>query len=110
MTMPWLGLLIEVCVVWLLWGYATVVGHAASAVRRGVSEGQRGSVSLAPIIPGLPLAFWGTALIADLAIGPWGTLTVGWLHAALGIAFVVSVVRDWRLIHSMGGHTTPGGL
>ncbi len=109
MTMPWWGLLIEVFVVWLLWGYAAVVGHAASGARRGVPEGRRGGVSLAPIIPALPLTFWGTALIADLAIGPWGTIAVGWLHVALGFAFVASIVRDRRCLRSMGRHATPGG-
>lgn len=98
MAMPWWGLLIEVSVVWLLWGIAATASHAASEARRGTPEGKRGGVSLAPIIPAFPLAFWGLALLADVTVGPWGTVVVGWFHVVLGLMFVVCIVRDsWRL-------------
>jgi hypothetical protein len=93
--MAWWGLLIEVFAVWLLWAIAAATGHEVSAARRGILEGQRGGVSLAPILPVFPLAFWGAALLADLAVGPWGTVVVGGFHAALGVVFVGSVARDW---------------
>jgi hypothetical protein len=69
-ALSWWELLIEVFAVWLLWGIAAVVGHAVSAARRGSPEGQPGGVSLAPIIPVFPLAFWGAALLADVAVWP----------------------------------------
>src|SRR5262245_26814991 len=103
--MPWWGLLIEVFVVWVLWGIAAAAGHAVSAARRGIPEGQRGGVSLAPIIPVFPLAFWGAALLADLAVGPWGTVVVGWFHAALGMVFIGSIVRDWWRLRALDKQT-----
>ena len=98
MVMPWWGLLIEVFDVWLLWGIAATAGHAALATRHGISEGERGGVSLLPVIPMFPLVFWGAALLVDVVVRPWGTAVVGWFHAALGLLFVVSIIRDcWRL-------------
>lgn len=98
MELPWWGLLIELLVVWILWGIAAAAANAVSSARRGIPEGERGGVSLAPIIPLFPLGFWGAALLTDAAVGPWGTVAVGWFHVVIGLAFFVSIVRDlWRL-------------
>lgn len=99
--MPWWGLLIEVLVVWLLWGIAAAVGHAVADTRSGIPEGQRGGVSIAPIFPVFPLAFWGVALLVDRAIGPWGTLVVSWFHAVLGVVFTGSIAREWWRLRSL---------
>ena len=74
------------------------VSRAAAEARRGVPKEQRGGVSIAPIIPFVPLGFWGAALLVDSIAGPWGTLAVGWFHVALGVLFVASIVRNmWSL-------------
>jgi hypothetical protein len=96
--MPWWGLLIEVFIVWLLWVVAAAQGRAVAEARRRVPKEQRGGVSIAPIIPFVPLGFWGAALLVDSIAGPWGTLAVGWFHVALGVLFVASIVRNmWSL-------------
>jgi hypothetical protein len=73
--------------------------------RLGIPEGQRGGVSLAPIIPFVPLAFWGVALLADLAIWPWGTVwgtvVVSWFHVVIGVVFVGSIARDWWRLRTL---------
>jgi hypothetical protein len=82
----------------LLLVFAAAAGYAAIQACRGIPDGQRRGVSLAPIIPIFPLGFWGAAMLADLVVGPWGMIVVGWLHAALGLVFIGSIVRDlWRL-------------
>jgi hypothetical protein len=97
-AMPWWVLLIEVFAVWCLWGIAAAAERSVEEARRGVSEAQRGGVSIAPIIPAFPLVFWGLALLVDLAVGPWGTRVVGGFHAVLGMVFMASIARDlWRL-------------
>ena len=106
--MPWWGLLIEVFVVWLLWGIAAAAGHSATAARRVIPEGQRGGVSLVPVIPMFPLTFWGFALVADAAVGPWGTAIVAWFHAALGLVFVASIARDWWRLRGLNKQAEPG--
>ncbi len=107
--MPWWGLLIEVCFVWLLWGSAALANHAATAAHRGIPKGQREGVSLAPIIPVYPLVFWVAALLVDLAIGPWGTIVVSSFHAALGLCFVASIARDCWRIRSLDKRSNPDG-
>jgi hypothetical protein len=105
--MPWWGLLIGVFAVWLLWGVAAAAGRAVADARRGIPEGQRGGVSFAPVVPAFPLAFWGAALLADLAVGPWGTAIVGGFHAALGVAFAVFIVRDWWRLRALDKPAEP---
>jgi hypothetical protein len=96
--MAWWALLLLVLVVWILWGIAAAAGHAVAQARRGIPKGQSGGVSLAPVIPLFPLGFWGAAMLVDLVVGPWGTVVVGWLHTALGVIFIGSIVWDvWRL-------------
>jgi hypothetical protein len=96
--MSWWLLLLMVFVVWLLWGVAAAAARAVSDARGGIPEGQRGGVSIAPVIPIFPLGFWGAALLADWIAGPWGTVVIGWFHALLGVVFTVSIGRDvWRL-------------
>lgn len=99
--MPWWGLLILVFSVWLLWGIAAAAGRAVEAARRDIPEGQRGGISIAPIVPLFPLALWAAALLADLAVGPWGTIAVGWFHAALGVLFLGSIARDWWRLRTL---------
>jgi hypothetical protein len=95
--MLWWLLLAELLVVWLLWAAAAATQRALHDARHRVPESQRGGVSIVPIIPALPLAFWGVALLVDLVAGPWGTVSVGGLHAVLGAVFVGCIVRDrWR--------------
>lgn len=96
--MSWWLLLLEVTAVWLLWAGAAATQRALEEARRGIPKDRRGGVSVFPLIPLVPLAFWGAALVADLVIGPWGTVVVGWLHAGLGVVFVGSASWDlWRL-------------
>lgn len=94
--------------VWLLGGIASAAGHAFEAARRGIPEGQRGGATLAPLVPVVPLAFWGAALLADFAVGPWGTVVVGWLHAALGVVFAGTIARNWRRLRTLAKQAEPG--
>jgi hypothetical protein len=104
----WWLLMLEVFAVWVLWGIAAAAGHSVAQARRGIPNGQRGGISLAPIIPVFPLGFWGAALLADVVVGPWGTAVVGWFHAALGALFAGSIARDvWRL-RGLDKHAEPG--
>jgi hypothetical protein len=99
--MPWWLLLVEVFVAWLLWGIAAAAGRAVADARRGIPEGQRGGVSIAPVIPVFPLGFWGLALLVDSVAGSWGTLVVGWFHAVLSVVFAGSIARDWWRLRSL---------
>jgi hypothetical protein len=96
--MSWWLLLVEVFVVWFLWVFAAVAGKAVADARRGIPEVHRGGVSILPVLPVFPLAFWGAALAVDLVARPWGTLVIAGFHALLGLVFAGSFARDvWRL-------------
>ena len=94
----WL-LLIVLFLVWRLWGIAAAVQRAVADVRRG-TEVPRGGVSVFPVIPLFPLAFWGVAILVDRAAAPWGTWTVGLAHGGFAVCLVISIVRDYRRLHS----------
>jgi hypothetical protein len=99
-SVSWWLLLPEVFAVWMLWVFAAAASKSANQARSGVPHAQRHGVSFIPIIPIFPLGIWITALLVDLAVPPWGTIVVGWLHAALGvclgISFVWSCCMLWR--------------
>jgi hypothetical protein len=100
--MPWWALLIEVCVVWLLWCYAAVASKAVADARKQIPNGQRSGVSLAPVIPFFPLGFWALAMLADFVVAPWGTWVIAWFHGLLSVLFAGSIAHAaWRL-HSLG--------
>jgi hypothetical protein len=100
-AMPSCALLIEVFVVWLLCAIAAGGSLAVKDARRGIPEGQRRGYSMVPLIPLFPLAFWGLAMLVDLVIAPWGTAIVAWLHAALGVFFLVSIARSLLALRSI---------
>jgi hypothetical protein len=106
--MFWWQLLIEVFVVWILWALAALVGHELFAARRGIPRGQRGGMSIAPIIPLFPLLFWGGALLADTLVSPWGTVFVGWIHVSLAIVFISSITWGLWCLKSLNGPAEPG--
>ena len=62
-----------ILLVWCLWAVATAAQHAADAARRGIPKGQRGGVSLLPVIPVYPVLAWGIAFLIDRVANPWGT-------------------------------------
>lgn len=103
--MSWWLLLIELTIVWFLWVVAAAAQLAVKDAHCGGPRNQRRGVSAAPAIPIFPLVFWSTALIVDLAFAPWGTLVIGWLHAALGVVFLVSITRNVWSLRSMGERT-----
>jgi hypothetical protein len=87
--------LVVVCFLVLVAGAA---GLAVEAARRGLPEEQRRGVSIFPVIPVYPLAFWGVAMLIDWLADPWGTRVVGGLHAVLAVWCVVSIAQNtWRL-------------
>lgn len=101
--MNWWALLLVVFAVWLFAAFAGVFHAHAEHERRGTPRDQRSGVSLVPLIPIAPLAFWGVALLADLVAAPLGTFGIGWLHAVFAALLVGSVCRDWwrlRRIHA----------
>ena len=87
-------------VVWCLWTVA-VAQRAAEDVRRGTPEGQRGGVSILPVIPAFPVVLWGIAWLIDRAIDPWGTWAVGVAHGVFAACLTVSLVRDWQCVRSL---------
>lgn len=101
---PWL-LPVFIFAVWCLWAVAAMVGRAAEDARRDLPNGQRGGVSVLPVIPVFPLAFWGAALLIDWAADPWGTRAVGSLHVLFALCLVVSIVRDFLRLRSSAKHT-----
>jgi hypothetical protein len=95
--MSWWALPIELFAVWFLWLLAAATERAVADAQRGIPDGQRGGVS-AGFLLFAPLFFWGVATLIDLAGGSWGTRVVGSIHAALGVVFLASFLRDlWRL-------------
>jgi len=81
---------------WVLWGFAVLVDLAARDYINGVPIEKRHGASLFPVIPLFPLAAWAMAVYIDKLISPWGSLLVAAVHAILSVAFIVSVVRNWR--------------
>jgi hypothetical protein len=83
----------------LVWGLSLVAGGAYRSVEQLLRTGEDKTVgvSITPLIPVFPLAFWGVAKLVDLGAAPWGTLIVGWFHAVLLIGCVGSIGRSyWR--------------
>jgi len=93
--MPWWLLLMIVALTWCLWAFATVFQRAASEATKKVPRGKRGGVSLLPVIPLFPLAFFGIAKLADTFVTSWGTRVIGTSHILLALLFLISIARDW---------------
>lgn len=93
-------LLAAVFAVWCLWALATAARRTVADARR-MPEGQRGGVSIFPVIPMFPLMLWGCAWLLDRVVSPWGTWFIGSAHAVFAVAMGVSVVRDWRCLRSL---------
>jgi hypothetical protein len=94
--MFWLLLLVFVFFVWGLWAAAVVTQNAVLDARLPLANGQRRSMSPAPVIPVFPLFVWGVAKLIDLVVDPWGTVIIGSLHVIFMVTLVVSIVRDWK--------------
>lgn len=92
----WLLLIVLIFITW----FAMLVAEAArKAVEdaRERREKPRG-VSICPVTLMFPLALWLIAVLADFFVGPWGTLVIGGLHAAVFMVCVVTIARDaWRV-------------
>ena len=102
--MPSWALPLFVFLVWCLWAVAAATQRAAEDARRGIPVGHRGGVSVLPVIPLFPLAFWACAWLIDRAAGPWGTVFVGASHLAFAVGLTVSILRDSRRLRS---HDSP---
>ena len=87
-------------VVWCLWTVA-VAQRAAEDVRRGTPEGQRGGVSILPVIPAFPVVLWGIAWLFDRGIDPSGTWAVAGAHGVFAACLVVSLVRGCGYLRSL---------
>ncbi len=95
--MPAWVLLSFILLVWCLWAVAAAAERAAEEARRGIPVGQRGGVSILPVIPLFPLSLWGAAWVIDRVAHPWGTIAVGVSHVVFALYLTVSLVRDWPL-------------
>ena len=91
-TSPWL-LLVLLLVVWYLGGLGSAAEADLENAQKGVPDHKRGGVSILPIFPLFPLAFWGLALLIDRFTGSWGTLVVGGIHVVLGVVWTVLIYR-----------------
>lgn len=78
--------------VWILWMFACLLGKAVQDDLRGIPPAERHGVSIAPIIPVFPLAFWAVAMLIDAFAAPWGTRIVGGFHLLLGAMYLVAIV------------------
>src|SRR5262245_28713032 len=90
----WL-LLVFLFLIWILWAVAASAQKSLQDAQRGLPKGQRGNMSVFPVIPVFPLAFWGIAVLVDQFAAPWGTRTIGVLHSLFFIVLVASICRDW---------------
>jgi hypothetical protein len=61
MSIWWL--LALVFIAWILWGAACVAQKAVTNAQ--LPKERRGGVSLLPVIPIFPMAFWGVAVLID---------------------------------------------
>jgi hypothetical protein len=92
--MSWWLLLLFVFLVWCLWAAAAISQVAALNARHPLPDGHERGMTLVPVIPVMPLIFWGGAKLIDLIADPWGTMLVASFHALLAVLFVVSIARD----------------
>jgi hypothetical protein len=100
--MSWWLLLLFLFIVWCLWASAATARVAAHNARRPLPDGYDRGVRLLPVVPIVPLMFWGIAKLIDLLADPWGTTFIAWFHAVLAVFFVLSIaldvvrLRSWR--------------
>ena len=92
--MSWWLLLLFIFIVWFLWAAAATAQVAADNARRPLPDGHERGLLVFPVIPVMPLMFWGGAKLIDLIADPWGTVLVAGFHALLAVFFVVSIARD----------------
>jgi hypothetical protein len=92
------ALLLLILVAWVVGIYSGLMRQAAAQARRSMTQEPRMGVSLFPVIPLIPFAIWGIALLVDLAVDPWGTAVVAAIHAAWLVLALLAIGRDaWRL-------------
>ena len=60
-----------------------------------LARGEKGTVSLFPALPFIPLIAWGLAWHSGRLSFPLGATLLGILHAALLVLFTVIAVRAW---------------
>ena len=96
--MPWWLLLVLLIVVWLLESVAEATANTVAARRRGILHGSGGGVSVMPGLIFFPLLFLGIALAVDHIANPWGTRTIGLLHAVFGIVLVTYIAWAFRYL------------
>jgi hypothetical protein len=100
-AMPWWLLLILLFLVWILCAILGALQVAIENVRHPLADGSRRGFSAAPAIPFFPLGFWIAAILIDAIAAPWGTLSIGSLHAVFGVILLFSVMRDWRRLRTL---------
>jgi hypothetical protein len=84
--------------VWLVSIFAALTDNAVEDLRRPLPNGQKRGYSPFPVIPIAPLALRGLAKLLDLAIAPWGSQIVAWLHTAWAVLIGVVVVLNVRTL------------
>ena len=103
---PWL-LLALLLLVWYIGALGSADEAALENAQRGVPEHERGGVSILPVFPLFPLAFWGLALLIDHFTGSWGTLIIGGLHVVLGAFWAVCLLRYRKRLAEIDGAEQP---
>lgn len=92
--MSWWALLIWICAVWLLWVVACV-----ASLRAETAEKKRppdAGFSFVPVIPAMPAALFGLAMLLDHFIPSWGTFVVARIHLVYAVLLLYATVRDIR--------------
>lgn len=87
--------------IWILWAVAAAAQKSVAEAAQGIPEKERRGVSILPVIPIFPLAFWGIARLIDRVYSPAGTWTVGTFHALFTVVLVMSIVRDRRRLNKL---------
>jgi hypothetical protein len=85
-------------VAWSLWAVA-----GAAALRADKLEQKRppdAGFSVVPVIPLFPIVAVVLAVFIDEHAAPWGTRTVGGIHALLALTFLACIARELRRIRS----------
>jgi hypothetical protein len=85
-----------ICVAWSLWAAAAIAATRAREREQSTPVAGPAAVTIVPAIPIFPLAARGLAVAIDWAAYPWGTWTIGSLHAALSVCAMIWTLGNVR--------------
>ena len=96
--MSLLVLAILATVTWLLWAVGGILALRADKLEH--KRPQDAGFSIAPIIPLFPLLAVLLTFVMDKVAAPWGTRTIGGVHAMLMLVFAIGIARELYRLRS----------